>query len=340
MNKAERQWIVVTGAGFLVILAGIAAFAFLARPWFTNWGTTPSERTRALLGDDAWIGGVVTGTRAITVKAPPDKVWPWLVEIGQERAGFFSYTWLENLTLADIHNTREIRAEWQARQAKDLVRAVKPGYLFGLPGRGFAPGWKVSFVDPGRSMTLRNWGTFALETTRTNGTRFFARSRGGPLPGVVGRLAGFWLIDPAHFVMEKTMMIEIKRLAEGRSGPPRWLVALATAGFIAASLGGAILIGRKGRRGLWLLFPAVYAGLIIKETADLRAALAGFTALVLIILGFTVFKKRWWIYFGVLWIYAYAVLFFATDAWIVFGLVFLAATAAAAAPALKERRAP
>jgi hypothetical protein len=337
MNKAERRWLAMTGAAFLIILGAIAAYTFLARPWFLNWGTTPPERTRPLLGDDAWIGGVVTGTRAVTIDAPPEKVWPWLIQIGQDRAGFYSSTWLENLTLAGIHNTFALRPEWQTREPKDLVRAVKPGYLFGLTGRGFVPGWKVSFVAPGQSLTLRNWGTFALEPAGPGTTRFFVRSRGGPLPGVIGRLVSFWLLDPVHFVMEKKMMTEIGRLAEGRPGPPRWLVGLATVGFAAAALGAALLIGARRRRGLWLLLPALYAGLIVKETADAGAALAGFTALVLVILGFAVLGKRWWIYFGFLWIGVYAGLFFAPDAWIALGLALLAASAALAAPALKGR---
>lgn len=337
MNKAERRWLVENIAAFLIIMAAIAAYSLVARPWFLNWGATPRERTQGLLGDDAWIGGVVTGTRAVTVEAPPEKVWAWLIEIGQDRAGFFSYTWLENLTLAGIHNTYEIRPAWQTRQAKDLVRAVKPGYLFGLPKKTFVPGWKVSFVEPDRSLTLRNWGTFALEPAGTESTRFFARSRGGPLPGLVGRLASFWLLDPAHFVMEKTMMLGIKRRAEGRPGPPVWLKALATAGFAAAALGSALLIGSKKRRALWLIIPAAFAALVIKETADPQAALAGFTALSLALVGILMIKRRWWIYFGFLWIYVYAVLFFAADAWIVFGLVFLAATALLAGRMLKRK---
>jgi len=335
MNGSQRTSLAVTTAAFVVLLAAIAAYTFVARPWYLSWGTTPAERTRALLGDDAWIGGVVTGTRAVTVQAPPEKVWSWLIEMGQDRAGFFSYTWLENLALADIHNIYVIRPEWQAREPKDLVRAVKPGYLFGLPKKSFVPGWKVSFVAPGGSITLRDWGTFALEPTDSGGTRFFIRSRGGPLPGVIGRLASFWLLDPSHFVMEKTMMTRIKRLAEGRPGPAGWLEALATAGFAAAALGAALLIASRKRRGLWLLVPALYAALVLEETADLRAGLAGFVALALVIIGFLIFKKRWWIYFGFFAIYAYAVLFFAAEAWIVFGLVFLLSVATLLAAALK-----
>jgi len=340
MNKAERSWLAVTVAAFLVILAAIASYNFAVRPWFLSWGTTAQERTRALLGDDAWIGGAVTGTRAVSIDAPPEKVWPWLVQIGQDRAGFYSYTWLENLTLADIHNTFAIRPDWQGREAKDVVRSVKPGYMFGLlPDKDGYTGWKVSFVAPGRSITLRNWGTFALEPIGTDGTRFFVRSRGEPIPGVFGRLLGFWVLDPAHFVMEKKMMTEIKRLAEGRPGPPGWLRALATVGFAAAALGSVLLVSSRKRRNLWLLLPAAYAFLILRETADPSAALAGFTALALVLVGFLMFKKRWWIYFGFFVIYSYAVLFLAADAWIAFGLVFLVVFAALAGTALKGLRA-
>ena len=105
MNKAERTGLVVTIGAFLIILAAFAAYTLAVRPWFLNWGTTTQERRQALLGNDTWIGGAVTGTRAITIEAPPENVWPWLVQIGQDRAGFYSYTWLENLVLASIHNT-------------------------------------------------------------------------------------------------------------------------------------------------------------------------------------------------------------------------------------------
>lgn len=336
MTKPQRSGLTLTVAAFTLILAAIAAFTYLARPWFLHWGAAEGDQTRPILGDDAWIGGVVTGTRAITIAAPPEKVWPWLVQIGQERAGFYSYTWLENLVFADIHNTLEVRPEWQARQAKDFVRGVRTGYLFGLLKEKESDiGWKIAFVAPGQAMTLKNWGTFALEPRGEGGTRFLARSRGVPLPGVPGRLLDFWLLDPAHFIMERKMMAEIKRLAEGRSGPPGWLVVLATGGFAAAALGSALVIGSRKRRGFWLAVPAAYAVLILRTTSDLRAALVGFTALALVLIGFIVFRKRWWIYFGFLGIYCYAVLFLAADAYIVFGLAFLAVAATLAAFAKK-----
>lgn len=336
MNNLKRPGLVVTVAAFLVILAAIAAYTFVARPWFLNWGAVGTDGTRPLMGDDAWLGGVITGTRGVTVRKLPEQVWPWLVQIGQDRAGFYSYAWLENLALAGIRNVFETRPEWQKREVKDLVRAVKPGYLFGsFDKQGVEPGWKVSEVEPDNVLVLKNWGSFVLEPRMPGWSRLLVRSKGEPLRGPVGRLAAFWLLDPAHFVMEKKMMTEIKRLAEGRPGPSWLLEILAFTGFAAAALGSALLIASRKKKGLWLVLPGAYAVLILLETSDSQAALVGFAALALAVLGFLVFKRRWWIYFGFMFIYCYAVLFLAADAFLVFGLVFLAVFGALAALAAK-----
>lgn len=336
-DKKKRPGLVLTVAAFLVILAAIAVYTFVARPWFLNWGAMGKDATRPLAGDEAWLGGVITGTRGVSIGELPETVWPWLVQIGQERAGFYSYTWLENLVLADIHNVLEVRPEWRKRQEKDFVRAAKPGYLFGLvkEGKDGGPGWKVAMVEEPSVLVLKNWGSFVLEPRFPGGSRLIARSKGEPLPGPIGRLASFWLLDPAHFVMEKRMLTEIKRLAEGRPGPPWLLELLAVIGFAAAAVGSALIIASRKRKSLWLLLPGAYALLILVETSDARAALVGFTALALAVLGFLVFKKRWWIFFGFMFIYCYTVLFLAPDAFIVFGLVFLAAFGALAALAAK-----
>ena len=64
-------------------------------PWMTNWGSTAAERQMALPGDDLNPDRTGQSTQAITISAPSDVVWQWLVQVGQDRAGFYSYTWLE-----------------------------------------------------------------------------------------------------------------------------------------------------------------------------------------------------------------------------------------------------
>ncbi len=324
MRRLKRE--TVHTAVFIVIMAAVLLYSFLVRPWFLNWGSRPVERTVSLPGAYASSGTVTWGTRAVTVKAPPDKVWAWLVQIGQERAGFYSYTWLENMTLADIHNTEVIRPEWQTREVGDFVRGARPDYLFGLLGaRGEGVGWRIAFVERERALTLRDWGTFVLEKVEPGSTRFYARSMGKDM-GPVLRMAAFYVIDPAHFIMEKRMMLEIKRLAEGRPGPPKWLLILATVGFAAGALAATAATFSRKRNRPWIILPVVYAALIIAATSDLVSALVGFAALSVLIAGFVTSRKQWWMFLGLAWIAAYAVFFLAEDAFIAFGLIFLAAS--------------
>jgi hypothetical protein len=96
-----------------------------------NWGSTQEEQAMALPGDTAPPSTYFT--RAITINAPPSAVWPWLLAIGQDRAGFLSNDYLENLTGADIHNGDALRSEWRQRAIGDRVPMGSPGQqaLFG-----------------------------------------------------------------------------------------------------------------------------------------------------------------------------------------------------------------
>jgi hypothetical protein len=131
------------GAGVLV--AGIA------RARLRNWGATREEIEATHTGDDLVAGPVTTTTYAVTVEAPADVVWSWLVQIGQGRGGMYSYEWLENLFGLDIHNTDQIRAEWQHLAVRDAVRVVPPGKLGMRDGYAF----RVALVDPARALVLR-----------------------------------------------------------------------------------------------------------------------------------------------------------------------------------------
>lgn len=330
-HKMARKYSqLATVAAFLVIMAAVLVYSFVVRPWFLNWGAAAFERSRALPGDDAVPGLVKTGTRAVTIAAPPEKVWPWLAQIGQDHAGFYSYSWLENIFLADIHNSETLHSEWQDVKTGDFIPSVRPGYFFGLIGEkpGFT-GWKVALARPARVLTLAGWGTFVLEARDAGSTRFYARSLSPPAGSVV-RFIAFYLLDATHFAMEKRMMLEIKRLAEGRSGPPDWVTPLATLGFVAAALGSLVVVLSRRRKRGWLVLPLLWAALVVWQTSDLQAALVAFVALGLVVAGFAVFGRKWWMFFGLMWVYSYAVLFLADDAYAVFGMVFLAAVIALA----------
>src|SRR6266566_6970266 len=106
---------------FAIAVFAVVCSLFVAvlHPWLMNWGSTPDEQAMVLPGDTADSSAYLT--RAITIDAPPAAVWPWLVQIGQDRAGFYSNDYLENLTGANIHNADVIRPEWQVRAVGDKI---------------------------------------------------------------------------------------------------------------------------------------------------------------------------------------------------------------------------
>jgi hypothetical protein len=127
-----------------------ALYLSLLYPWMNRWGVTDSEARMALPGDDAVSGLAITSTRGITINAPASEVWKWVVQLGQERAGFYSNDWLENLVLADIHNSDEIRAEWQPHQLGDKVLGAG-GVVYGQSAF-----WPIRAYETGKVIYL--WG--------------------------------------------------------------------------------------------------------------------------------------------------------------------------------------
>src|SRR6266851_6379390 len=129
--------------GVTAIAGAAAAYILLARPRHLRWGTTGQESGEPLPGDDLIADPDLTATRAITVRAPAGRIWPWIVQLGQGRGGFYSYDFLENLAGCDIHSADRIVPEWQDVGAGDEVR--------------LAPqvGLTVASVEPGRSLVLR-----------------------------------------------------------------------------------------------------------------------------------------------------------------------------------------
>ena len=198
------------GGGFALLLY-VATSSFLY-PWHRTWGSTQEELALSLPGDRPERHRALEIQHAVTIDAPPEDVWRWLAQLGQDRAGFYSYDWLERAFGAHVHNIRELRPEWQTVRAGDFVRATQPNYL-GLFAEPL--GWRVTQADPGRVLVLENWGAFVLRPTRDNRTRFIIRStisdRSIPVWASVLNMVTFQL---PHFIMQRRMMLTIKELAE------------------------------------------------------------------------------------------------------------------------------
>jgi hypothetical protein len=116
MNRTARIAVWAGAAG-----AGILAYAKLVRPWARRWGATAEEAARPLPGDQLVAKADYVATRAITIHAPPQEVWPWLVQIGSGRAGWYTYDRIDN---AGMPSATEVIPELQQLQVGDLIPMV------------------------------------------------------------------------------------------------------------------------------------------------------------------------------------------------------------------------
>lgn len=105
----------------LGVVATAAAALAAARALSLRWGTDGDETTRSLPGDELLETADLQSTRAISIAAPRTAVWPWIAQIGQNRAGFYTYDWLENLVGCDIHSADVLMPEARIRGVGEAV---------------------------------------------------------------------------------------------------------------------------------------------------------------------------------------------------------------------------
>ncbi len=208
---------IILGLVGLVILAGVAGLALyrpVIQPWHSRWGATDAEVQMVLLGDDIVKGPVYQTTRAIDIHVPADRVWPWLVQIGQGRGGLFSYDWLENLVGCDIHTLDRIVPDLQNLKVGDTI---KIGPQNGLPY------YKVVMLEPLKALVLRSynsstgapgetWGFYLQENT-AGLTRLIIRHRSAPGQDATENTVNA-IFDPITFVMERRMLYGLRSHAE------------------------------------------------------------------------------------------------------------------------------
>lgn len=213
---SHRRWHRLGVAVVAVFLLHLSA-TILLRPWHTVWGTPTELRAAPLPGDELVPEARYVMDHAVHIDAPADSVWRWLVQIGQDRGGFYSYDWLERLIGDDVHNANRIVPEWQHLAVGDLIRAAQRDYLGGILGRDI--GWRVAHIEPGRALVLENWGSFVLHALDDRTCVLHVRTRGAGRPslgGVALAPVGLLVFEPVHFMMERRMLLGIRERAEGR----------------------------------------------------------------------------------------------------------------------------
>jgi hypothetical protein len=194
------------------LLAGGTVFyigAKLLQPWFNTWGASSEEQLAHAPGEDALPDAKITSTHAITIEAPAEAVWPWLVQMGVGRGGFYSYAWLENLVGCQVKNTDRIHPELQDLKQGDGVR-LHPK----------APPLRVTYLEKNRAIALEGWILY-LNPIGTSRTRLITRTcafstpKGAPrATKIINFMCNSVLFDMAHFIMGRKQLLEIKRLVE------------------------------------------------------------------------------------------------------------------------------
>ena len=222
-----------SSAGFADIAGGIAGalgimFDLLTpflRPVRSHWGLTAAEAARRFVGDEYVPEPAWGWTHAIEIDAPAEKVWPWVAQLGQDKAGFYSYQGLENLAGCNIRNADAIHPEWTQLRA---------GSRFSLHPK--APPLRIAHVEPGRCFVVSDlfdpstgrapeperrdrwvhvsW-LFLIETIGYGRSRLISRYRVAYGRSWLMRLFyGAWTIESIGFVMDRRMLLGVKQRVE------------------------------------------------------------------------------------------------------------------------------
>jgi protein-S-isoprenylcysteine O-methyltransferase Ste14 len=200
------------------LAAAFCLYVGALRPWHLGWGATAAEMSRALPGDDLVQAAQFRSTRAIDIKAAPDKVWPWLAQLGWDKGGLYSYEWLENLFGCQMKNADQIVPAWQNVQVGDAFRMdrripalkvalAQPPHalvIYGGPDPGAAPA-------PGLPRVA--W-QFVVEPASGGGSRLIVRWKSALPPGFAMELFNKTLLEPVHFMMEERLLRGVKERAE------------------------------------------------------------------------------------------------------------------------------
>jgi len=197
----------LTGATLMVVCIFLRP---LLRPWYSIWGATESELKQTLPGDEYVNDPGASYTQSITMNAPASSIWPWLVQLGQGKAGFYSYELLENIIGCQIHNATSILPEHQNIKVGD-----------GLLMHPEAPALPVAIIEPGKTLAYggrvdkqtSNVWVFSLDQ-QGQVTRLVTRWMFEYGHGFKHRLGYGWLLEPIAAVMQRKMLVTLRELVE------------------------------------------------------------------------------------------------------------------------------
>lgn len=212
----EGIWGAIT-IGFLVV------FSFLLRGWFRHWGMKLEEARRPLPGDEYVPNPKSEITGGIVIHAPPQKIWPWFVQLGCQRAGWYAYDLLDN---GGVPSAERIIPEHQHLAVGDVIKAV-PNGSFGFPVAAFEPD---RFLTLGGTIDTKTGQpgypsnppeqffsgdqTFYLQPLGVNATRLIFRMRTDWNPTRMNNFIYRAFLEPISFAMGRKMLLTVKKRVE------------------------------------------------------------------------------------------------------------------------------
>ena len=211
-------------------LAAVGYAAFVRRRLW-RWGATNEELAGPYPGAELVPDGERAATMAVTIDAPPEQVWPWLVQLGGNRGGWYSWDRLDN---AGRPSATKVHPEWQKLAVGDYVQYVTAG--------GPVDAWEVAALEPNRFLGLRGltdlrgrnldpkqprpsgyveglWG-FLLNELTGGRTRLVISGYQAIRPRWLGRFVFFWLYVPVTWIMQARMLVVLKRNIERAAKAP------------------------------------------------------------------------------------------------------------------------
>jgi hypothetical protein len=209
------------------VLAGVGGAARMLLAWISPgthqphhvWGLSDDEAARRYPGDERVTAPRWEWTHAVEIDASVADVWPWIAQIGVDRAGFYSYQWLENLAGCQVRNAEVIHPEWQMREGDELrlhprapaleIAQVEEGRFFVASGPADEDARRE-----GRPWVEASW-LFLLEPRGESRCRLVSRYRAACSADLATRLAfGPALLEPIGTIMDRRMLLGVKERAE------------------------------------------------------------------------------------------------------------------------------
>jgi len=208
MNKKLRVGLLLLLILGLQIVIGVV----FIKPYIFTWGATDQEISMSMPGDH--LVPFISSTRSITINAPISDVWDWIIQLGADRGGFYSYWFIEKPLGYKYREINRVEAEFKDMEVGRIIKAsLDPSMSF------IEYNFPVVAVDPGKSFVLKNWGCFLLNEIDSTRTRLIVRTHGQSLTSWKDYLDYFFIM-PLHYLMERRMMAGIKSRSEVGPGEP------------------------------------------------------------------------------------------------------------------------